>query len=647
MILATILRNFKCYKGINIIPLSCDRDNCLNMIIGNNGVGKSAILEGLDTLFNNAPWIINNDTRKRDDTEVGAFFLIDKCLIDSILDTSEKAIVEEVSNFFWHVDLESNAVLKQFEPLKAVRDNILIDADKKYLLLIARGEKGKSLGFMSFITFVRNALSSRPTNETLSKILEKILAIHSYIYIPVETPVSDFVRLQNNSLQVLMDKSIKGQIANALNSRRINRRKGRGTLAISVLQIINEELEAYVSSVETEIQKESPGYSYKPAPRQSTKLTANHVTDVIIEAYYSKRIFKKDDKAIDTLSSGEKRVILIDIISAFIRNNDPNRELIVAIDEPESSLHVSHCYKQFSKINKIALQFRHQLLVTTHWYGALPCLDRGGLIHIADDGTPNIYELSNYFEERRRLPEDINLKGFFDLASSLLYSYRNNDETMILVEGSEDKRYIEYYLGTERATIIPLGGCSIVKKIFEYLYTPMNDQEMVDVTKTKKIICLVDTDVTCTSVNVASKMKSGSLRLVRLHQERNEDANLLYNDDPNKSPTEVENVLEPKLFYNAIVDCINSSDDIEIKSIIADYAFNPNVKYSRIAGDYSIFRLNCLGRDVAEDKQAISKFMDSHKDAIAKKYTSYPKSGVTPSWIKRLEQMVDSKLNRP
>ena len=63
MILAVILRNFKCYKGINVIPFCQNEMHDMNIIIGNNGVGKSAVLEGLDTFFNDAPWIINKDIR--------------------------------------------------------------------------------------------------------------------------------------------------------------------------------------------------------------------------------------------------------------------------------------------------------------------------------------------------------------------------------------------------------------------------------------------------------------------------------------------------------------------------------------------------------------------------------------------------------
>lgn len=143
--------------------------------------------------------------------------------------------------------------------------------------------------------------------------------MHAYIYIPIETSVSDFVKLQNMSMQMLMDRQIKDALSKSLQDKRIARTKGKTTKKLSLLDLINEILEEYVNSVETDIKNEYDGYSYRPKPNQSSKLTVNHVADTIIEAYYSKRVFKKDGKLIEDLSSGEKRLILVDIISAFIQ----------------------------------------------------------------------------------------------------------------------------------------------------------------------------------------------------------------------------------------------------------------------------------------------------------------------------------------
>ena len=642
MILATVLRNFKCYKGINVIPFSHDISNSLNMIIGNNGVGKSAILESLDTLFNNAHWIINNEARKRDDSAVGALFLLNKSEVNRKLDSRDIELLNSASDFFWQIDLDSNQTYKNYEPLREVINAVLEHKDDYYLLLVGKTTKDRFISFLSFTNVIRNSLESRPTAQTINKTLDKILVQHSYIYIPVETPVSSFVRLQNRSMQTLMDRDIKNVIENALNSKRIKLTGGRREKDISVLQIINEQLETYVASVETDIQKTNKNYSFRPAYRQSTKLTPAHVTDTIIEAYYSKRVFRKDGKVIDNLSSGEKRVILLDIISAFLLKNKPDRELIVAIDEPESSLHISHCYNQFAKINKIATEYNHQLFITTHWYGSLPCLDKGGLVHINENSNSSCFELSNYFEDRGQLPEDIQLKGFFDLASSLLYTYRNSDKSMILVEGSADKKYIEYYLDDVEFNVIPLGGCANVKKVYEYLFGPLSNKDLFQkgpFEKRNRIICLVDTDVLCTEMSVTSDTKSQLLYFRRLLQEDGREASLMKNEDPKKFPTEIEEVLEPKLFYDTLDTLIKAHGTQEERDVWSAYIFNDQSKTSRIKGDDCILTLNKLGRNVSLDKNMIMSFIDNHKHIIANQYVTCPKTGIIPGWLKALKAL--------
>lgn len=74
MILAVILRNYKCYKGISFIPLRQNIHQNMNMIIGDNGVGKSSVLESMDTFFNDAPWILNTDSYDVKEASIGILF---------------------------------------------------------------------------------------------------------------------------------------------------------------------------------------------------------------------------------------------------------------------------------------------------------------------------------------------------------------------------------------------------------------------------------------------------------------------------------------------------------------------------------------------------------------------------------------------
>lgn len=57
MIVGTFIRNVKTYSGINYIPLSYGQSFC--GLLGNNGIGKSSVLEALDSIFNKKSWNYN------------------------------------------------------------------------------------------------------------------------------------------------------------------------------------------------------------------------------------------------------------------------------------------------------------------------------------------------------------------------------------------------------------------------------------------------------------------------------------------------------------------------------------------------------------------------------------------------------------
>lgn len=62
MIAGLFIRNVKTYQGINYIPLT-DSPN-LSGLLGNNGIGKSSILEAIDTILNSKDWNFNTVVKK-------------------------------------------------------------------------------------------------------------------------------------------------------------------------------------------------------------------------------------------------------------------------------------------------------------------------------------------------------------------------------------------------------------------------------------------------------------------------------------------------------------------------------------------------------------------------------------------------------
>lgn len=77
MLVGVFLRFFKTYKNARYIPFTIDDLNKFNLFIGQNGAGKSSILESLDYFFNNRDFIYNTNQNKND-AFVAPLFMIKK-----------------------------------------------------------------------------------------------------------------------------------------------------------------------------------------------------------------------------------------------------------------------------------------------------------------------------------------------------------------------------------------------------------------------------------------------------------------------------------------------------------------------------------------------------------------------------------------
>lgn len=164
--------------------------------------------------------------------------------------------------------------------------------------------------------------------------------------------------------------------------------------------------------------------------------------------------------------------------------------------------------------------------------------------------------------------------------------------------------------------------------------------------ETCKIICLIDTDIQSPTFCIDRDVESQILVMRRLHQEAGNEAVIIKGDDNRKNPTEVEEVLEPSLFYNSLKNVILKNGSESEKEIFSCYDFNQGVSNSRIKGDYSIIKPKVLNRDIAADKEVISAFIDAHKDKIAKEYTAFEYTGIIPKWIQQLKELTETEIKK-
>lgn len=650
MIIGIFTRHYKVYKGAKYIPFGLKNVEKFNLFIGHNGAGKSSILEALDTFFNGREFTVNNG-EKRDECFVAPLFLIKKEDLGKYSKSSQE-IIPIISEFFFEFN-SAHANYKNYGQFFEQRNSLLDYQDTHFLILAGKSYYNQNDNFLiTFTNLIEKKISSALGEEfkaqkALNTLKQDLLFHHTYIYIPVETSIQDFLRLEARGMQDLMSQSIRNKIEETLN-KKIDTKSSSSerTKKLSALDIINNDLEHFIKKVEGTIQTIDSNYDFQLEFKSKKKLTANHLTDVIIDSFFSKRRLRKSEKVISNLSAGERKKALIDIAYSFLSQEEQSKnDIILAIDEPEASLHISMCYDQFERLQKLSELYNHQLLITTHWYGSLPILENGNLYHIEpiQNLAPSIKEFSfrNYFEERGEHPEDIQFKSFFDLASAIISSMRSNSNNWIIVESEEDKNYLNEYLeDNSNIKILPVGGCTIVKLLYEYLYLPIS-QKSDSRDLTGRIFCLTDTDMQGIKMDIPEESKNGILKIRRLQVNTNGDVDLVKINDNTSYPTEIEEVLNPTRFYKTLNSIIsNENIESEIFKTWQLFEFDSGVKTSFIKGDNSIiYQKTQNEKSTRENKEIINQFIDLNKKKICKEYCGLEKEEV-PNWIQKIEEFI-------
>ncbi len=626
MITSIFLRHFKIYKGINFIPLS--EGNGFTSIIGENGVGKSSVLEALDFSFNklnSQGWPINNEAKYEGISGenfpyIAPVFLIKK---DNLRKTKKDDLdfftkAEKLSNFLWNTKYKVKG--KFFDEFYNHRDELKLNYSEEDYLLLIIGRKYNTQGIF-FGTYNKNLdfINDTPHIEYDDAELQKyfkgfyeyIISHYSYLYIPVETDVHTYTKLETQEMQKLMDKNIQSEIEKAIKP--------------ATLKQINKDLDSFVKDVENVLEE----YQYKGHFKNS--LTMPDLVSKIIEAYFSIKVLNKKSTSgsgtkripVSELSSGEKRKALIDVAYSFLLNNkDRDSHIILAIDEPEASLHISACYGQFEKLISLS-KFNHQIMVSTHWYGYLPIVINGSATSITknekNETTIKLFNLYNYREtitqSRKKvkgpLPVDYNIKSYNDLVQSILFSViQENPYNWIVCEGLSEKIYFEALFKQEiqdcKLRLLPLGSFKEVRKLYLNLLSPIKDP---DYNVKGKVICIIDTDNERVEVNYE---KNKNIIFERLWNDKANGSLLIdVNSNSMNPPTEIEDCLNPFLYYQTLLEFIEEYDSL--KQIVENNDFNENALNS-----YTVFDL----RD--SEKQNIKDFFDDkegfNKILFARKY---------------------------
>lgn len=401
----------------------------------------------------------------------------------------------------------------------------------------------------------------------------------------------------------------------------------------SFIDHINSQMAAFVEKINETIKQVDEEYEYKAKKNQKQNIRPSDILENILDAYFVKRTLKVSDKELSELSSGEQRRALIDIIYAFLKNkgieDEANgRNVILAIDEPEVSQDITHCFEQFERLEKLSNTFGNQVLVTTHWYGILPVIENGTLLHISADGNYkgenrfSVFNFYNYLDQKEHFPDDIQLKSLYDLAISLnTYIKKKNAKHMIICEGGTDKRYIETLVDPSKVKIIPVGGIDNVRNLYQLLVMPLEIENKKS--SRKKVLCLTDTDENIWDNSNLLKDRTGDIQLRRL--QINYDANEVelvrfdnYQPGQRYSTTRIEDVLHVPTWIESMKEIINKYYE-EISYLPYDkYMFISESKFTNLRGTPSIIFTESL--EAEAKKMEFIEFLENKKSELSNVY---------------------------
>lgn len=619
MIVGLFVRNYKCYKNLNFIPFSESPRESLNVFIGSNGSGKSSILEAINCIMNEVDpktWE-TTVSQKKDRTYIAPVFLIPKI---SFPCTSQ---YDAISDAFWNTDFSTSSHSDATAQFIAWRKELSLKVNKEdyYLICIGKNYGGNVLLTSTFHEKIFNQTRRFGVSRSvIGELFKKILLNYSYIYIPVENRISDVLSLQASEMQGLMDKSVVSEIKGILSAKEHGR---EGERKESVVDLINKKLDEYLEEINLCL---SHGYKFVAQGAKKKTIKPADILKVVVSEYFGVRPLTKDAKHIKSLSSGQQRLALIDVASTLLLSEaEKNRSVILAIDEPESSLEDANRFKQFSRLVEIGERSDHQVLLTTHWYGLLLRPSKGRLSYVSSSNeVPDVkgFSLENLYDQRRKFPDSMEMKSYFDLMSSMLSLLKQEEFNWIICEGYEDSLYLKHHLEgrIDNLHILPFNGCGNVKKLYGFLSVPFSDKKELSEIK-GKVYCLIDNDEknVITIPTYSASLFGGKLRFERLLLNRESwEADVISVANPNATNTCIEDVLDPEVMWGAF-NLISQRKE-EFSDLLDGFSFNPDVPYVDITKRVSFMRKETVAAYEKIDKIQSVASNDSFKRALAVAY---------------------------
>lgn len=455
-----ILKNFRAYRDIKL-----NLDSNLNVIIGQNDIGKSTILEALDIFFGQEVIKIDladfNKDKEGDKIIIGVEFEVDDNL-KVVIDTTNPTNLKDEFLLNQNGYLE---ILKEYEIKndKLQKEKILINAnypnifdiplinikiaELKKLLLTHKltsdsNSKSAEIRKTLYENLIKEDTEFKLTIVDISKIDEKS------IWESLEKELPLYFLFQSDRA----NKDSDGDIQNPLKS---------ATKKIVAdfeedFKKIKNDLEAKLVQIGTETIIKMKDMGLEVANNLIPKVSNKN-----LDSLFSFSLESDDGIALNKRGSGFRRMVMLNYFRAeaerkIVEKN--NKNVIYAIEEPETAQHPNHQKMLIEALIELSNKDNHQIIITTHTPEIAKMVNENNLIIIKKDDKNNPSLIENHDDKLKAIVETLGIHPFF------------SNKVVICVEGEYDIKFLtnvnqcidEYKniidLDKEKISLIPLQG---------------------------------------------------------------------------------------------------------------------------------------------------------------------------------------------